>query len=179
MYEDVPIEANILDGVPELDFDALTPTDAHKRPKLKKFSQSIYSEVEFSSSAVYDYIQAFYVGFQFDKYNKGQQCFEETTLGLDTAFGFNKRMIQRYTWADPMLYTSQQLATHINNSWYDCWQFKTDFIDTYEQKKNNFVDFSDLYLSFIFNLLGNSFQLKVASENMLKASATHDMVSYF
>jgi len=179
LYEDVPIEANILDGVPELDFDALTPTDAHKRHKLKKFSQSIYSEVEYSSSAVYDYIQAFYVGFQFDKYNKGQQCFEETTLGLDTAFGFNKRMIQRYTWADPMLYTSQQLATHINNSWYDCWQFKTDFIETYDQKKNNFVDFSDLYLSFIFNLLGNSFQLKVASENMLEASATHDMVTYY
>lgn len=78
-----------------------------------------------------------------------------------------------------MLYTSQQLATHINNSWYDCWQFKTDFMENFYEKKNNFVDIPDFYLSFIFNLLGNSFQLKVATDNMLTASDTHDMVTFY
>ena len=78
-----------------------------------------------------------------------------------------------------MLYTSQQIATHINNAWFDCWQFKTDFSETYTEKKENFVDLPDLYLSFIFNLLGNSWQLKVASENMLEANNAHDMVTFY
>lgn len=49
----------------------------------------------------------------------------------------------------------------------------------YEEKKKNFVDLPDLYLSFIFNLLGNSFQLKSATESMITASNTHDSVTFF
>lgn len=54
-----------------------------------------------------------------------------------------------------------------------------DFTDTFKEKKKNFVDLPDLYLSFIFNLLGNSFQLKTASESMLTANAQHDMVTFY
>lgn len=127
------------------------------KPKLKKFQRNIYQDVSYTASALHDYIQAFYVGFQFDKYNKGQQCFQEGNWALDTLYGFNIKMTQRYTWADPFLYSAQQLATHINNSWYDCWQFQKDFKETFQAKKDGFVDLPDIYLSFIFNLLGNSF----------------------
>lgn len=47
------------------------------------------------------------------------------------------------------------------------------------EKKNNFLDLPDFYLSFIFNLLGNSFQIKGATESMIDASATHDTVTFF
>lgn len=41
------------------------------------------------------------------------------------------------------------------------------------------MDFGDIYLSFIFNLLGNSLQLKQNTEDMIDASARHDTVEYF
>ena len=88
-------------------------------------------------------------------------------------------MIRRYTWADPFLYTSQQVAKPINDAWFHCWQFKTDFMDSFWEKKNNFVDLPDFYLSFIFNLLGNSFQIKSSSEAMITASSTHDSVTFY
>ena len=53
----------------------MTPFEAGLHPKLKKFQESIYWDVQYTDSALYDYVEAFYVGFQFDKYNKGQQCF--------------------------------------------------------------------------------------------------------
>ena len=107
--------------------NAETPWEAGLKPKLKKFQHSVYWE-EYTSTALYDYVQAFYVGFQFDKYQKGMQCWKESAWALDTAAGFNKSMIQRNWWYDPVRYFAQQIATHINNGWYDCWQFKMDFM---------------------------------------------------
>ena len=52
-------------------------------------------------------------------------------------------------------------------------------MESFYEKKKNFVDLPDLYLSFIFNLLGNSFQLKTALESMVTASSTHDMVTFY
>jgi len=133
----------------------------------------------FTNSAVYDYIEAFYVGFQFDKYSYGEECFVDTSNSLDTLYNFNIEMIQRYTWADPFLYTSQQIATDINDSWFNCWQFQVDFKAAFWEKKANFVDLPDFYLSFIFNLLGNSFQIKSATESMIDSAALHDTVTYY
>jgi hypothetical protein len=36
------------------------------------------------------------------------------------------------------------------------------------------VDFGDFYLSFIFNLLSNSLQIKVATENVIEAVDAYD-----
>ena len=88
-------------------------------------------------------------------------------------------MRQRFYWYEPVNYFAQQLATHINNGWYDCWQFKTDFKESWLEKKNQFVDGADVYLSFMFNLLGNSWQLKIAGENLSKAQQQHDMVTFW
>ena len=38
------------------------------------------------------------------------------------------------------------------------------------------MDFGDVYLSFIFNLLANSLQIKNASENMVEAVRDHNTV---
>ena len=76
LYAKNIIKEGMLGAAPAIDIaQAATPYEAGMHPKLEKFKQDIYSDVEYSSSATYDYIQAFYIGFQFDKYNKGQQCF--------------------------------------------------------------------------------------------------------
>ena len=80
--------------------------EAKIRPKLKKFQENIYSKVKFSDSAVFDYMQAFYVGFQFDKYNFGEECFYHSSDALDTLYNFRVSMIQRYTWYEPFKLTS-------------------------------------------------------------------------
>lgn len=116
-------------------------------------------------------MQAFYVGFQFDKYNMGEECFYNSRDAMDTLYNFRVSMIQRYTWFEPYKLTSQSIATSINDSWFDCWQFQYDFKETFKQKKENFVDMPDIYLSFIFNLLGNSFQIKSSLEKMIEAQS--------
>jgi hypothetical protein len=51
-------------------------------------------------------MQAFYVGFQFDKYNFGEECFYHSSDALDTLYNFRVSMIQRYTWYEPFKLTS-------------------------------------------------------------------------
>lgn len=77
-------------------------------------------------------MQAFYVGFQFDKYNKGEECFYNSRDAMDTLYNFRVSMIQRYTWFEPFKLTSQSIATSINDSWFDCWQFQYDFKETFK-----------------------------------------------
>lgn len=140
-------------------FDTNAPTafEAGLKPILKEFQQNIYWDAAYTDTAVYTYVQAFYVGFQFSKYSNGQNCFTNSAAALDTLFGFNTSMIRRYTWWDPAYYLAQQTATDIDDAWYTCYLFGVDFKDTFTTKRKNFVDLPDFYLSFIFNLLGNSF----------------------
>lgn len=49
----------------------------------------------------------------------------------------------------------------------------------YVTKYENFVDFGDIYLSFIFNLLGNSLQLRKKTKDMITASDRHNDVLFF
>lgn len=53
------------------------------KPRVLKFAESIYDEVYYSKSAVYDYIQAFYQGYGFVDYSFAQECFDDKTLFLD------------------------------------------------------------------------------------------------
>ena len=65
LYESTPIEDLKLKGthtIKDLEED-MTPYEAGFHPKLKKFQESIYWDVEYTDSALYDYIEAFYVGF--------------------------------------------------------------------------------------------------------------------
>ena len=49
----------------------------------------------------------------------------------------------------------------------------------YWVKKSAFITFSDFYLSFIFNLLGNSLQLRSYITSMISAWASYDSVTFF
>jgi len=49
-----------------------------------------------------------------------------------------------------------------------------DIKQVYITKVENFVDFGDVYLSFIFNLLANSLQIKSSVEKMIKFNNVYD-----
>ena len=49
-----------------------------------------------------------------------------------------------------------------------------DIKQVYITKVENFVDFGDVYLSFIFNLLANSLQIKSSVEKMIKFNKVYD-----
>jgi len=49
-----------------------------------------------------------------------------------------------------------------------------DIKQVYVTKVENFVDFGDVYLSFIFNLLANSLQIKSSVEKMIAFNKVYD-----
>lgn len=94
-------------------------------------------------------------------------------------YEFNLNMTRRFNWNEPFFLIMDTIGGPFNDGWFYCYQFYDDFKLVYTTKFENFVDFGDLYLSFIFNLLGNSLQIKQQSERMVEASARHDSVKYF
>lgn len=105
LYE--PLEAHELATPPNLAESPLYPSTAFEagyKPKLKKFAQNILYTVRYSDSAVYDYILAFYTGFQFDKYANGEECFENWTWSMDVLYDFRMEVIRRDDWGDPFTY---------------------------------------------------------------------------
>jgi hypothetical protein len=66
------------------------------------------------------------------------------------------------------------IGNEFNDAWFYCYQYGKDVGSEYQTKAENFVDFGDVYLSFIFNLLSNSLQIKVATENVIGAVAEYD-----
>ena len=80
---------------------------------------------------------------------------------------------------DPFFLVGDTIGNEFDDTWFYCFQFWLDIKAEYVQKFENFVDFGDIYLSFIFNLLANSLHIKEASENMIEATNTHDTVELF
>lgn len=66
----------------------------------------------------------------------------------------------------------------MNDAWFYCYQWGNDVYEVYKTKADNFVDFGDVYLSFIFNLLSNSLNIKVSTENMIEAQDEHDTAKF-
>ena len=72
----------------------------------------------------------------------------------------------------------QTAGTSFNETWYNCYLYYYDFEGTYATKWENFNDFGDIYLSFIFNMLQNSLNIKSQTENMITAYETHATTAF-
>ena len=122
---------------------------------------------------------AFYEGYQMYDYAFAAECLQYTTATLDRLYEFNLNMTRRYNWNEPFFLITDTVGGPFNDAWFYCYQYYVDFKLVYVTKFENFVDFGDLYLSFIFNLLGNSLQIKQQTEKMIESNERHDMVPYF
>ena len=69
-------------------------------------------------------------------------------------------------------------GTDFNETWYNCYLFYDDIYVNYETKWENFNDFGDIYLSFIFNMLQNSLNIKSQTENMITAYELHNTETF-
>jgi hypothetical protein len=63
-------------------------------------------------------------------------------------------------------YTSQVISTEGANSFYFCYLFTSSVESVVNKRLDTFVDFSDLYTSFLFNMLSNSLQIKTIATNI-------------
>jgi len=85
---------------------------------------------------------------------------------------------RKKTNVDPYYLVTHTIGEEMNDSWFYCYQFGDDVYDVYKTKAENFVDFGDVYLSWIFNLLSNSLNIKISTENMIEAKDDHDTVKF-
>jgi hypothetical protein len=63
-------------------------------------------------------------------------------------------------------YTSQVISTEGADSLYYCYLFASSVESVVNKRLDTFVDFSDLYTSFLFNMLSNSLQIKTIATNI-------------
>lgn len=136
--------------------------------------ENIYYDQYYNESAVYDYIQAFYEGYNLQDYEFAEECLDSTSGFVSVLHEFHLNMTRRFDWSDPYFLIFQAFGVELNDSWFYCYQWAIDMKVTYETKIDNFVDFGDVYLSFIFNLLAKSLHIKNASENIIEANLYHD-----
>ena len=83
-------------------------------------------------------------------------------------------MTRKRDWSEPYFLAFQITGNQFNDAWFFCYQMVYDIYLAYKQKVENFIDFGDVYMSFIFNLLSNSLQIKVSAETMVNATERHD-----
>lgn len=58
------------------------------------------------------------------------------------------------------------MSTEIADSFYYCYLFAKSVDKVATQRLNAFIDFTDLYTSFLFNLLSNSLAIKKIATNI-------------
>lgn len=97
---------------------------------------------------------------------------------MDQLYEFNLNITRHKTAVDPYYLITHIIGEEFNDSWFFCYQFGDDIYDVYATKAENFVDFGDVYLSFIFNLLSNSLNIKSSTENMIDAKELHDTTKF-
>lgn len=145
-----------------------------KSPTVGEFMQNIYSEQYFSESVARKYFDAFYEGYNMQEYAFSENCQESFTELMDQLYEFNLNMTRRKSAVDPYYLTMKVIGDEMNDSWYYCYQFGDAVYDDYATNAENFVDFGDVYLSWIFNMLTNSLNIKISTENMIEANEEHD-----
>ena len=117
-------------------------------------------------------------------YQMAPECEADFSAFMDVFHEFHLNMTRRRTddpierWYDPYRLIVNTIGEQFNEFWYNCFRFGYDVYDTYATKFDNFVDFGDIYLSFIFNMLANSVTIREDVEGMIEAFDTHDTESF-
>lgn len=152
---------------------------------MQKFAGNIYSDEYFTESVYFDYLVAFFDGYSMLTYQYAQECQEDLGTFFDFFHELNQNMTRRKTgenvvdqWFDPYRLVADTLGNSFNKFWFNCFQFGFDLFDSYKIKFDNFVDFGDIYLSFIFNMLSQSINIKTEVEAMIAAYEIHDTTEF-
>lgn len=157
----------------------MTDSEVQKeRPVVGKFAQNIYSDQYFTESVYYDYISAFWQGYNMQTYFYAQECLDYGSTFMDAFHEWYLTATYARGPAELSDLFFSIAGTSFNDGWYYCYLYQDDFIDDYSNKFSDYNDFGEIYLSLIFNLLQNSLNIKTQSENMIAAYDIHDTVTF-
>jgi hypothetical protein len=112
----------------------------------------------FSDSKWDDYLEALQSGFKLSTYfDYSAECIDSTTELLDDLFLlYTNRTTDGATWYEQMFFMGYSTSEHFGPYVYNCYLFWADVKDYIKTRKETFIDFSDVYTSFLFNLLAES-----------------------
>lgn len=157
-----------------------TPVQKSKSPKVQKFAGNIYRDEYYSESVYHDYFKEFWDGYRMTSYQLAPECEADFATFMDTLHTFHLNMTRRRSddpiesWYDPYRLIAYTIGNSFNDFWYNCFRFGYDVYDSYATRFDNFVDFGDIYLSFVFNMLANSVEIKADVEIMIEAFDSHE-----
>ena len=102
---------------------------------------------------------------------------------LDGVYGFNTNLtaVQASTtdiWQEAAFNMTNIVGTDVNGGVYNCYLFFTGVVDTVEIWAATFVDDTDIYTSFLFNLLGEGLQIRSYIINMETYFAAQNYVNF-
>lgn len=143
-------------------------------PIVGKFAGNIYYDEYFDDSVYYDYLYAFWAGYNMNSYLYAQECLEYSSSFMNVLHEWHLVSTRRRYWYELWDLFFEEAGTDANDTWYNCFLFYSDIREAYKQKFENFDDFGDLYLSFIFNMLQNSYSIKQQTDSMIENYAIHD-----
>ncbi len=117
-------------------------------------------------------------------YQMAPECEADFAIFMDTFHNFHLNMTRRRSdnkienWYDPYRLIAYTIGNSFNDFWYNCFRFGYDVYDSYATRFDNFVDFGDIYLSFIFNMLANAVEIRADVEIMIESFNTHETENF-
>lgn len=179
---------NLLKPVPEVDLSTLPKpvhpdikqfeTGRRDTPVVKKFAGNIYNEEYFQESVYYDYLNAFWTGYNMQSYNWATECVENFSLFMDSFYEWHLTSTRRKKNVELWDLFFTVAGTNANEAWYRCTLYYWEISETYRTKWKQFNDFGDVWLSFVFNMMANSINIKSQTENMIEAYDIHDTTTF-
>ena len=130
---------------------------------------NIYKDKPFKETKQYLYIKAWQTGLNL-KFDHTNACFTATYGLLDDLFYFHQnRTLTGHTAQHTAFNISQIVAGNFASFVYGCYRFEQGILESTQSSLSQFVDITDVYTSFLFNLLANSIKIKSISTAMTKA----------
>ena len=154
------------------DFERLFFQDMNKETKINMDSLNLYQiewyyDQYFSTTQDNKNMEAFYTGFSPQTFfDWSDECKDETVKLLDRAYDFHLNMTARTGFRDTWLISTNIAGNQFNEALYYCYKWQYAVKEEYKERKERFVNFGDIYLSFIFNLLSNSLQIREATNTI-------------
>lgn len=111
-------------------------------------------------------------------YNYATTCLDNFNLFMNVFHNWKLTAVRQKTVTDLWDLFFNTAGTDANETWYNCYLYYDDVKVTYSGKWANFKDFGDIYLSFIFNMLQNSLNIKSQTENMISAYELHNTETF-
>jgi hypothetical protein len=120
----------------------------------------------FTSTAYYDYFDAFMLGLKLDTFFQGSgPCIGDIIYSLDDAAFFYNNMSNTQwrhpnQWIGPVFNLSHAVAGNVSESLPDCYTMGYNAYTAFMAYYASFSSLSNFFESFLFNMMGNSLKYK-------------------